>query len=223
LVKLQLQSNRLTGPISYAFASLVNIDYLDLSDNYFDGDVPPFYLCCPPPNDPKYNATQTCKCSIDSNAFGGCPLPLQTQECCSVVHSCDHEIPLPPAFPKLSAAGSATVVGGSIGAGGVLALLPALSHGLHAFASGLLFQGQVLGMLGQLNVGWAGSFSGLQGVLSMFNFQVRSLLAAAAFGALARSARGPLTPLPSAPFRSAALRDHSAQCRRLRAPFSSRA
>jgi hypothetical protein len=47
-------------------------------------------------------------------------------------------------------------------------------------AAGLLFQGQVVGMLGQLNVGWAPRMNSTQGVLQLFNFQFKGVAAAAA-------------------------------------------
>ena len=131
--------------------------------------------CSPTPSPPP---PPSFMCDIGFNAFE-CPLPDWIASHCSAVHSCA-SFPQPPAFPTLAVGGSAAVVGGSMAAGSALAALPAISHPLHVMAAGLLFQGQVVGMLGQLNVGWAPRMNSTQGVLQLFNFQFKGVAAAAA-------------------------------------------
>ena len=199
---LDLQNNDLSGPIAPVIDQLTNLASVDLAENFFDGEIPMSHIenhCCPQNRFVEnYSANQTCKCVLSTNSFLGCPkLPTAVTSCCNVIDSCSHTIPLPPAFPKLSAAGTTSMVVGSIGTGGVLALLPMMSHVIHAFASGILFNGQLMAMLEQLNVGWTGAFAGTQHGLRRLNFQFKGVTAATTAPPYQFN-HGPPTGIPSA-------------------------
>ena len=63
---------------------------------------------------------------------------------------------------KFNAGALSAVVVGSVVAGGALAALPALSHGLHTIANGVIMRGQVLGLVGQLGGRTAGPMKGFE-------------------------------------------------------------
>eukprot|EP00937_MAST-01D_sp_MAST-1D-sp2_P003602 g3602.t1 len=65
----------------------------------------------------------------------------------------------------------ATVVAGTVAAGGALAALPAVSNTMHTVANGLIMRGQVLGLLGQMGGSTVGAMKGLQHMMHTFNFQ----------------------------------------------------
>jgi hypothetical protein len=88
-----------------------------------------------------------------------------------------HFAPPPPApfLPPLAPAAVTGIVAGSVASGSALAMLPAFSHAAHTAATGLLFRGQVLGMLGQFDASWSSSshMHNLQSGLRIFNFQFK--------------------------------------------------
>jgi hypothetical protein len=178
LTKLDVSGNLLTGKLPTCFGSNPasnSTAYVLLSEtpsNKFDCPIPPAALSsCSACVDQDCSSTRKlvksdCACGANTafdNATGACAKPAPAQPA------------TPAVLPALAPGAVSGIVAGSVASGASFAALPALSHAAHTVATGLLFRGQVLGMMGQLNVGWSNNshMHNLQSGLRVFNFQFK--------------------------------------------------